>query len=224
MARDFVLVHGTTQSPAGWARLVAELMVRGHRSVAVDLLAEGPDHDVAGFAEVARRQVGAAHPVVVAHSGSGVLLPAIGAAVGAAHLVWLAAYIPAFGTRRSLRDEVAAGADTLFHPEWPGVNPATDPAAADRFLFHDCAPEVKGWAHGTLRLFSPPVLAAHPAGERPAIPSTAIVPAADRTLRSSWMCAAAQERLGVEAHEVPGGHCPHVSHPEAVAAVLRTLG
>lgn len=28
---DFVLVHGTTQSPAGWARLAGELAVRGHR-------------------------------------------------------------------------------------------------------------------------------------------------------------------------------------------------
>ncbi|QRP44218.1 alpha/beta fold hydrolase [Amycolatopsis sp. FDAARGOS 1241] len=223
MTRDFVLVHGTTQTPAGFDRLMAELTVCGHRGVAVDLLADGPDHDVAGFAKVVRRQTGAARPVVVAHSGSGVLLPAIGAALGAAHLVWLAAYIPAFGTGRSLRDEAAADVEALFHPEWPGVDPTADLAAADHFLFHDCAPEVRSWAHGTLRLFHPAVLPAHAAGERPDIPSTVIVPAADRTMRSSWMCAAAQERLGVEAHEVPGGHCPHVSHPEAVAAVLRRL-
>ncbi|HWD06462.1 MAG TPA: alpha/beta hydrolase [Amycolatopsis sp.] len=223
MACDFVLVHGTTQTPAGWSRLVAELTVRGHHGVAVDLLADGPDHDVAGFAKVARQQCRTTRPVVVAHSGSGVLLPAIGAALGAAQLVWLAAYIPAFGTGRSLRDEVAADADALFHPEWPGVDPTADLAAADRFLFHDCPPEVRYWAHGTLRLFNPDVLPTHPAGKRPDIPSTVIVPAADRTLRSSWMRAAAHERLGVEFHEVPGGHCPHVSHPEAVAAVLRVL-
>jgi pimeloyl-ACP methyl ester carboxylesterase len=31
---------------------------------------------------------------------------------------------------------------------------------------------------------------------------------------------AAKERLGVDAVEVPGGHCPHVSRPEQVAALL----
>jgi hypothetical protein len=31
---------------------------------------------------------------------------------------------------------------------------------------------------------------------------------------------AARERLGVEAVDVPGGHCPHVSRPEDVAALV----
>ncbi|MEU4674150.1 hypothetical protein AB0F91_40865 [Amycolatopsis sp. NPDC023774] len=80
-------MHGTTQAPRGWGRLVTELTAAGHGVVAVDLLAEGPTHDVAGFAHVARRQVRASSPVVGAHSGSGVLLSAIGSAPSAAHLV-----------------------------------------------------------------------------------------------------------------------------------------
>jgi len=34
---EFVLVHGTTQSPAGWDRLAAALGARGHRVTAIDL-------------------------------------------------------------------------------------------------------------------------------------------------------------------------------------------
>ncbi|MEU4674149.1 alpha/beta fold hydrolase [Amycolatopsis sp. NPDC023774] len=133
------------------------------------------------------------------------------------------AYVPAFGTGGSLRDEVTADVAELFHTEWQGVDPTADLAAADHFLFHDCPPGVRSWAHGTLRLFHPAVLPTQPAGSRPAIPSTVIVPAEDRTLRSSWMRAAARLRLGVEAHDVPGGHCPHVSQPAAVAEILGEL-
>ena len=41
--RLFCLVHGSTQSPAGWKLLVSELESRGHRSVCVDLPTNEPD-------------------------------------------------------------------------------------------------------------------------------------------------------------------------------------
>jgi pimeloyl-ACP methyl ester carboxylesterase len=34
---EFVLVHGTTQSPAGWDRLARALGAPGHRVRAIDL-------------------------------------------------------------------------------------------------------------------------------------------------------------------------------------------
>jgi hypothetical protein len=34
---EFVLVHGTTQSPAGWDRLAGELRRRGHGSTTIDM-------------------------------------------------------------------------------------------------------------------------------------------------------------------------------------------
>ncbi|HUH67533.1 MAG TPA: hypothetical protein VLZ05_00745 [Mycobacterium sp.] len=34
---DFVLLHGTKQSPLGWERLATELQARGHASHLVDL-------------------------------------------------------------------------------------------------------------------------------------------------------------------------------------------
>ncbi|GHG46967.1 hypothetical protein GCM10017567_81710 [Amycolatopsis bullii] len=208
---DLVLVHGTTQSPAGWALLERELA--GHRTFPVDLLGgDGPD-----FPGLVRRQVPhPRRPVVVAHSGAGVLLPAIGAALDAARLVWVGAYIPDFAGGGSLADEAL----TIIHPEWAGVDPTRDPAVADHFLFHDCDDETRAWAHGTLRLFHPPSLPTRRAGPAPSIPSTVVVPTADRTLRPEWMARAARDRLGVEPVLIDAGHCPHVSRPAELARLI----
>ncbi|MEV4151265.1 alpha/beta hydrolase [Amycolatopsis sp. NPDC049691] len=208
---EFVLVHGTTQGPGGWALL--ERALAGHRTFPVDLL----DGGGTGFPALVRRQLPAlTRPVVVAHSGAGVLLPAIGAALGASRLVWVGAYIPDFAGGRSLADEAVSA----VHPEWIGVDPTRDVALADRFLFHDCDAATRAWAHGTLRLFHPPSLATRPAGPAPTIPSTVVVPTADRTLRPDWMAGAARERLGVEPVLVDAGHCPHVSRPAELARLL----
>jgi len=53
---DIVLIHGTTQSPLGWRRLVDALESRAHRAVTVDLAAE-PASSVAECADVIGRQV-----------------------------------------------------------------------------------------------------------------------------------------------------------------------
>ncbi|WP_410665557.1 alpha/beta fold hydrolase [Amycolatopsis sp. lyj-84] len=212
---DFVLVHGTTQSPAGWDRVAKLLTAAGHRAIAVDLLTSR-ELPVDGYAQHARDQYDGERPVVVAHSGAGVLLPSIAEALDARAMVWVAAYIPDFAGGKSLRDEVQA----LFTPEWIGVDPTADPAKASEFLFHDCDPETEHRALDTLRLFNPAVLAAHPAGPAPEIPSTVIVPARDRTLKPEWVRTAARERLGVTAIEIDAGHCPHVSRPAELAGIL----
>ncbi|MEU3767352.1 alpha/beta hydrolase [Amycolatopsis keratiniphila] len=212
---DFVLVHGTTQSPAGWDRVAKLLTAAGHRAIAVDLLTPR-DLPVEGYAQHARDQYDGERPVVVAHSGSGVLLPAIAEALDARALVWVAAYIPDFAGGRSLRDEAPA----VLEPDWIGVDPTADPAKASEFLFHDCDPETERPALDSLRLFNPAVLAAHPAGAAPEVPSTVIVPTRDRTLRPDWLRRAARERLGVTPIEIDAGHCPHLSRPAELAAIL----
>ncbi|WP_410651653.1 alpha/beta fold hydrolase [Amycolatopsis sp. cmx-4-54] len=212
---DFVLVHGTTQSPAGWDRVAKLLTTAGHHAIAVDLLTP-VDLPIEGYAQHVREQYDGGRPVVVAHSGSGVLLPAIAEALDARAMVWVAAYIPDFDGGRSLRDEAPA----VLEPDWIGVDPTADPAQASEFLFHDCDPETERPALESLRLFNPAVLATHPAGTAPEIPSTVIVPTRDRTLKPEWLRRAARERLGVTAIEIDAGHCPHVSRPAEVAAIL----
>jgi len=217
-------VHGTTQSPAGWGRLARVLSAGGHDVTAIDLPVDRPDWTVADYAREAAAQAGApaGRRVVAAHSGAGMLLPAIAAATRASAMVWLAAYVPDFSGGRSMAEDVTANRDVMFHPDWLGVDPTGDPQLALRFLFHDCDSRTRDWALGTLRLFNPgPAVYQHkPAPLPSAITSSVIVPASDRTLRPDWMRQAARQRLGVEPVDVDAGHCPHVSQPEAVAAIL----
>jgi len=212
-------VHGTTQSPDGWAPVMQQLRASGHDCVTVDLGDGRIDASPQRLAQIASEQIGA-DPVdaVVAHSGSGLLLPAIAAAVASRHHIYLAAVIP--GGAESFLDELSAASGTIVQPAWTGVDPTADPVAAHRFLFHDCAPDVEEWALTTLRPFIP--IAAYSAVIEPSRASAAvIVPAADRTLRPDWMIHAARIRLCVEPHVIAdAGHCPHVSRPDEVAALL----
>ena len=55
------------------------------------------------------------HPIVVAHSGSGLLLPAIARAVKAGMQIFVAAWIP--NGANSLMDELSAGPERIFHSD-----------------------------------------------------------------------------------------------------------
>lgn len=221
---DFVLVHGSTQSPAGWDRLATALDTRGHHVRAIGLSPGRPEWTVADYAREAAAQAGepVGRRVVVGHSGAGVLLPAIADATQAPAAVWLAAYVPDLADGHSMAEDIAAHRDAIFHADWLGVDPTSDPNLAVRFLFHDCDQPTRQWALGTLRLFSPgPAIYQHtPSPLPPAITRSFILPTGDRTLRPSWMRQAARQRLGTQPVEVNAGHCPHVSQPEVVADLL----
>jgi len=224
---QFVLVHGTTQSPAGWDGLVDELRGGGHGVTAIDLPGDEPEWTVVDYARRTATQAGnvGERPVVVAHSGAGVLLPAIARTLSAATAVWLGAYVPDLPGATSMLDDIKAQRDAMFHPDWLGVDPTSDPELALRFLFHDCDPQTQQWALGTLRLFNPgPAVYQHSPAALPAdISRAAVVPTADRTLRPGWMRQAARQRLGIEPTPIDTGHCPHVSQPEKLAAILTSL-
>ncbi|HVV23907.1 MAG TPA: alpha/beta hydrolase [Pseudonocardiaceae bacterium] len=222
---DFVLVHGTTQSPAAWDRLSTLLVDRGHRAVAVDLPVDQPDLLADDYARVAAEQVAddVREPVVVAHSGGGLVLPALARRLSARHLVWLGALIPDFTGGRSLLEQIQTEQDEMFGHEWPEWT-GDDDAEAVYFLFHSADLRTMRWALTTLRPWRPRAAYGEPAPERPTAPSTYVLPRDDRTLTPTWMRTAARERLGVEAVEIDGDHCPHVNNPALVAAILCGLG
>jgi hypothetical protein len=183
---------------------------------------------VADYARAAAGQAGApsGRRVLAGRSGAGVLLPAIAQAIAASAVVWLAAYVPGLTGGQSMLADIQANRDGMFHPDWLGVDPTSDPELARRFLFHDCAPQTQRWALGTLRLFSPgPAVYQHD----PAAPwlsgvsRACIVPTGDRTLRAGWLRQAARQRLGAEPVEIGAGHCPHMSQPAALASLLAAI-
>jgi pimeloyl-ACP methyl ester carboxylesterase len=111
----------------------------------------------------------------------------------------------------------------MFNPEM-FTAPAQfweDEAVATRFLLHDCPPEVVRDAFRRLRP-EPGVLGREvtPLESWPDVPSSYIVCSDDRTATPAWARRAARERLGVEPVEIPGGHCPMLSRPGQLAALL----
>ena len=215
----FLLVHGTTQSPDGWRHLISALCAIGHDAVTTDLARFGERVPTTAYRDaVAAEQFGPRVDIVVAHSGSGLLLPAIASATEAKLQVYLAAFIP-HGSR-SLVAELNDDSSAIFNADWIGVDPTSDHDAARRFLFHDCTTEVTGWSVTTLRRFVPASAYSEQVALAPAIPAMSVVPESDRTLRKEWMISASRERLGVEPTVVAGGHCPHVSRPDDLATIL----
>jgi hypothetical protein len=193
--------------------------------MAVDLPRDEPGNGAWRYAEVVAQCLEGAEGEVlaVAHSASGLFLPLLADLRPLRRLVFLAAAIPKLGA--SFVDQVRAEADAMFDPEWIGQDPTTDEEAALRFLFHDCEPEVARWALKTRAAWYPESLytEACPLASWPEVPSSYIVCADDRTLRPEWSRRAARALLGVEAIDLPGGHCPHVSRPGHLADVLSTL-
>jgi len=160
--------------------------------------------------------------IVVAHSASGLFLPLVPEKRRVRRLVFLAAVIPRIG--KSLRDQVIDDKG-MFNPEWLGKDPTKDEQIARQYLFHDCSPERTKWALSTMSLMfaRQAIVEVCPLNVWPAVPSSYILCTEDRAIQPEWSRRAARERLGVDALELPGGHCLYVSRPAELAAVLGAL-
>jgi len=215
---DVVLVHSTGQGEAGWARVIESLEARGHRPHAFDLPNDRPGLGTTDYAELVRDRLGRLQsPVVVAHSGSGVLLSAVARRLEARRQVWLAAWVP--DPAASFGDDARAHLAEAFNPDWVGADP-TDDDVAERLLFHDCDPATLAWALSTRREFVPTAAFDERVELSNEIPSTYILATEDRTILPGWQRRLARERLGVEPIEIASGHCPNVSQPEQLAGLL----
>jgi pimeloyl-ACP methyl ester carboxylesterase len=136
-------------------------------------------------------------------------------------MVFLAALIPRPSI--SIIDQVRAD-PSMFNRAWAGRNPMDEQVALD-FVFHDCPPERLEWAMST-RIFFYAKRALEescPLSAWPGVPASYVVCADDRTITPEWQRRAAREWLRVTPVELPGGHCPHVSRPEALADALEAM-
>jgi pimeloyl-ACP methyl ester carboxylesterase len=224
---DFVLLHGSGQNASCWSRVGSLLTARGHAVAAPDLPKHAPDWQLGDFAVEIARSVVRPDTVVVAHSFSGVFLPLVAQASDCGLLVFLAAVIPEPG--KSVRDQFAEDPG-MFSRSWIEAGPRWfDPsqreALAEAFLFHDCGAATLPWALGTIDLFDTRHLVTQPAPftRWPGVPTASIVSTDDRTLTADWGRRVSLRVLGRDAAEIRGGHCPHVSQPEAVADILEQL-
>jgi hypothetical protein len=218
---DIVLVHGTTQTAAGFRELVAALERDGHRPVAVDVPGAAASTSTEYAELLAERLPDLDRPIVVAHSAAGLLLPALAKRLDARHQVWLAAAVADYADGRSFLDEVREAPTDVMQSDWLGVDPTSDPVLATHFLFHDADLARLREGLETLALCDlSAVYAEVPPLDPTSVPSTYVLPDADRTLQHRWMVRVSRDRLGVEPTIVPGGHNCYAADPERIAAVI----
>lgn len=221
---NFCLIHGSAQSPRGWDLLTPELRQRGHEVVLADLPAGVTEAPWQDYGNAIIEACGSATNVIlVGASMSGIFLPLVAAqSERVSKMVFEAALIPPLGISPLA---MVRSDPSIFNPAWIGKDPTRDPAIAREFLFHDCSPEVAEWALGTLRLMAPLRVLNEPIPIQiwPAKPSVYIVCNDDRTILADWSRRKSREMLGVEALQLPGGHCPHVSRPAQLAQLLDAI-
>jgi pimeloyl-ACP methyl ester carboxylesterase len=222
----YCLIHGSGQGPDGWKLLAQELERGGHCVVTPGFQVSRTDEGLAWHADTIvhalnNSGLNPADVICVAHSASGIYLPLIAERWSSRRMVFLAAVVPRPGW--SFIEQFRAD-PSMFNPDWVGQNPMEDQVALD-FVFHDCPPDRLDWAMSTRIMFYAKRAIEEPCPLHgwPAVPSAYIVCADDRTITPAWQRKAARELLGVEPVELPGGHCPHVSRPEALADVLTKL-
>lgn len=218
----FVLIHGSTHSPCAWDLVKAQLEIRQQKIITPELPAEEPDAGANRYADVIADAFSEdEHPIVVAHSAAGWFLPLVATHRRVRRMVFLAATVPRIGSSflERLKDE-----PEMINPVWIGKDPRTE-TVANEFLLHDCPPNRLKWAHATIRVMNARrvLVERYPLEQWPAVPSSYIVCAEDRTINPVWSRRIARSELGAEPLELPGGHCPYISRPAELAEMLMQI-
>jgi pimeloyl-ACP methyl ester carboxylesterase len=238
----FCLVHGAFQGAWCWDLLIPYLEAQGHKTIAMDLPIEDDSASLSQFAETVLQALPKDDDIVlVGHSMAGTIIPLVAEAHSVRQLVFLSALIPCPGT--STLDQFAHNLDAqslqlfnyepkefsqqfndepdLFNPISVGKD-FTDEAVLIELFYHDCPPDVMRLALSNSRLQRSMayIFEVNPLKSLPNVEYKYIVCTDDRIISPEWSRYAAQKRLGVEAIELPAGHCPHLSCPAQLAAVL----
>jgi hypothetical protein len=215
----FVPVHAAGDGAWSWHLVGEELRRLGHDQVAIDL----PDDPASGLEDyadtVADAVGGRDRLVVVAHSFGAFTGPLVCTRLPAEALVLLAPMVPRPGeppsawwdaTGQGPAQEAAgtAGGDDLetYYHDVPR-------ALADEALR-------QARDHPSMRAYEEP----WPLDAWPDVRTVAAVGRDDRLLPAAWLRGVIRDRLGIEADELPGGHCLTLSRPAELAGwLVRTL-
>lgn len=214
-----ILVHGAFADGSSWGRVIPRLQAEGLAAVAVQNPLVSLDDDVAHVQRAIDRTKG---PVLlVGHSWGGAVITQIGDQERVTGLVYVAAFAPDAGQSPN---------DTLkpFPPSAGLSGVSVDkgrfltltPEGMARNFAQDLAPEEAALLAAT----QGPVAAACfgtrvTAAAWKTKPSWYIVATQDRMLPPDFLRATAA-RIGARTVEVESGHAPHLSRPDAVAAVI----
>lgn len=225
----FGLIPGAWHGAWCFERLIPALEERGHSAIAVEL----PCDDVAaGFPEYVGAVVdalsGTRELVLVGHSLGSHTVERATSALRVQRIVHICGVIPPRSNEdRSHQPEMDAPGtfETLSSGDGAMWWSSADGAIAA--MYADCHPDDAQWAVDRLRRQSTtPHRTIEEPVAMPSRPTTSIVCTDDRVVRAEWGRWAARVRLGdCEVIELPGGHSPFLSRPEALAdALVSALG
>jgi len=223
--KSIVLVHGGFVDGSGWEGVYHLLKKDGFDVLVV----QNPTISLAGDVAITKRAIAAARGdvVLVGHSYGGVVVSEAGNDPKVTSLVYITAFAPDKGESvSSLIANPAPGA-----PVPPILPPVAGFLFLDRGKFAasfaaDVRPDLAAfmgdsqvpWGLEALQgAVSEPAWRSKPSWYLVATDDKMIPPAAQRAMAS---------RAGAEVTEAPGSHAIYVSHPEAVASVIRhaTMG
>jgi pimeloyl-ACP methyl ester carboxylesterase len=210
----YALIHGGGERGASWDLVAAELRVRGHDVAAPDLPTEDDAAGLWDYADAVVEAIGERRElVVVGHSLGAFTAPLVCARVPAELLVLVAGMIPAPGetanewwSNSGYRE--ASHADVDFD----------DPMAV---YYHDVPADLAAQSLAAERGQSDTAMREPWPLERwPEVPTRYLLCREDRVFPADWLRELARTRLGVEADEIDGGHCPYLSRPKDLAERL----
>ncbi len=218
----FALVHGSGDGGAAWHLVREALRERGHGAVAPDLPTDHDDATWDDCADAVLAALGDADDVVlVGHSSGGLVVPLVAHRRSAVLQVFVAGLVPRPG-------ETAE--EWFAHVGWAAA--VAEAARVDGGLTGHPDPRA-AFHHDVPRALADRALAAErPTGDRlghtpwplpalPAVPGRYVVTTRDRFLPPAVQRRVAATRLGIaEPDEIDAGHCPYLSRPGELAALL----
>lgn len=225
-----ILVHGAFHGAWCWQEVIDHLRERNVEAVAVDLPGCGSGERLNGGLEDCAKKLrevieGDSRPAVVCgHSLGGVTITeGVDSGGLVKHLVYLAALVPDVGeTALNNAPEIFTGEISRASRMAGDGGVIVDSDAAGEIFYHDCDPEIRGWAVSRL------------SAQNPQISMTPLTQAAWRYCDSTYIVCQddralpvdVQERLAVRCRNVVRigtSHSPMLSRPEKLSEILAEL-
>ncbi|WP_426571277.1 alpha/beta fold hydrolase [Aquihabitans sp. McL0605] len=210
----FVVLPGAGGRGSDWWLVQGELEALGHELVGVDLPCDQPV-GLEAYVDAAVAAIGDRRDdlAVVGHSLGGLIAPLVADRVPVGLLAFVTAMVPLPGeTGGEWWGDVGQG-EAMAAQHLPDGSDET-------VFLHDVPAEVLAQTEPprgqTDTLFADPC----PLETWPTVPTTFLLCRDDRFFPAEWMADVVRNRLGIEPTEIPGGHCPYLSQPKALAAAL----